>query len=84
MQAMAKFELFGLPLSVGARLLGRRGTGAVESVEESSGAELSSAASSPTRSARPRRSLALMRLLDADCPSCRGFGCSVCYDTGLA
>jgi hypothetical protein len=81
---MAKFDLLALPFSVGARLFGRQGSVADESVEESSDAEISSAATSPTASARPRRSLALVRLLDADCPSCQGFGCAVCFDTGLA
>jgi hypothetical protein len=32
---------------------------------------------------RARRSIALMRLLGAECPSCRGFGCSACDGTGL-
>jgi hypothetical protein len=37
----------------------------------------------PVKSARARHPIALMRLLDADCPSCRGFGCTVCAGTGL-
>jgi hypothetical protein len=81
---MARFELLWQPFTVGARLFGRRGPGSGQLVEESSSAEVSSSESSMNRTPRPRRSLALMRVLDADCPSCRGFGCSVCYDTGLA
>jgi hypothetical protein len=84
MQAMARFELFVRPLTAGVRLFGRRGSGADQLGEELAGAEVSRSESPPARSPRPRRSLALMRLLDADCPSCRGFGCSLCYDTGLA
>jgi hypothetical protein len=37
----------------------------------------------PVKSVRVRHPIALMRLLDADCPSCRGFGCTVCAGTGL-
>jgi hypothetical protein len=37
----------------------------------------------PAKPAQARRSIVLMRLLDADCPSCRGFGCTVCAGTGL-
>jgi hypothetical protein len=81
---MAKFDLLGQPFALGARLFGRRGSSTVESVEESSTGEVSGATVPPTQATRPRRSLALIRLLDADCPSCRGFGCAVCYDTGLA
>jgi hypothetical protein len=32
---------------------------------------------------RPRRSLALLRALNADCPSCHGLGCVDCAGTGI-
>jgi hypothetical protein len=37
----------------------------------------------PVKPIRARRPIVLMRLHDADCPSCRGFGCTVCAGTGL-
>jgi hypothetical protein len=38
----------------------------------------------PTEPSRSRRYLALKRILNADCPSCRGFGCETCAGTGIA
>jgi hypothetical protein len=32
---------------------------------------------------RPRRSLTLLRALNADCPSCHGLGCVDCAGTGI-
>jgi hypothetical protein len=34
-------------------------------------------------SSRPRRSLSLLRALNADCPSCHGIGCVDCAGTGM-
>jgi hypothetical protein len=85
MQAMAKFDLLAQPFSFGARLFGRRNSAGQRSVAEAVEIEeVRSVPATATRSKRPRRSLALIWLLDADCPSCRGFGCAVCFDSGLA
>ena len=84
MQAMAKFDLLAQPFSFGARLFGRRDSAGQQLVAKSSEIEVRSVPAPATRSACPRRSLALLRLLNADCPSCRGFGCAVCFDSGLA
>lgn len=35
------------------------------------------------RRARARLPVALKQALSADCPSCRGLGCGICYGTGL-
>lgn len=45
--------------------------------------ETTSEPSAESKAPRPHRSIALMRLLGADCPSCRGFGCGACAGTGL-
>jgi len=38
----------------------------------------------PSRAAMSRLPVALKRALDADCPSCRGFGCESCAYSGLS
>lgn len=37
----------------------------------------------PVSRSRQRLPLAMVRALFADCPSCRGFGCRLCYGVGL-
>jgi len=82
---MMSLDRLWLPITAGGKRLTNRKARTEQPHQEPKDPALrGSAMRKPAGPNGTRRPLALLRLLDADCPSCRGLGCAVCYDTGLS